>query len=151
MAASNVVQLPTTEDVEEAKESSRTLSKYADMERVQLSIKGSGGESDELILPGGGVQLLLDILSEMSRGNAISIMPIHAELSTQEVANLLNVSRPFLVGLLEEGKIPHHKVGSHRRVLAKDAFAYKKRIDDKRAETLDKLASESQKLDMGYE
>ncbi len=151
MAASNVVQLPTTEDVEEAKESSRTLSKYADMERVQLSIKGSDGENEELILPGRGVQLLLDILSEMSRGNAISIMPIHAELSTQEVANLLNVSRPFLVGLLEEGKIPHHKVGSHRRVLAKDAIDYKKRIDDKRTESLDKLASESQKLGMGYE
>ena len=147
----NVVQLPTEQEVEEAKLSSRTLSKYSNAERVQLSIKGSNNESDDLILPGHALQILLDVLSEMSRGNAISIIPIHAELSTQEAANILNVSRPFLVGLLEKGDINFHKVGSHRRVLAKDVIEYKKRIDSERTLTLDKLAEESQKLGMGYE
>lgn len=149
--SSNVVQLPTDQEVEEAKVSSRTLSKYADADRVQLSIKGSNNESDELILPGHALQLLLDVLSEMSRGNAISIMPIHAELSTQEAANILNVSRPFLVGLLENKQIPFHKVGTHRRVFAKDVIEYKQRIDADRVAALDKLAEESQKLGMGYE
>lgn len=148
---SNVVQLPTDQEVEEAKLSSRTLSKYADADRVQLSIKGSNNECDDLVLPGHALQLLLDVLSEMSRGNAISIMPIHAELSTQEAANILNVSRPFLVGLLESEQIPFHKVGTHRRVFAKDVIEYKQRIDTDRNMTLDKLAEESQKLGMGYE
>jgi len=151
MSSSNVVQLPTDQEVEEAKISSRTLSKYADADRVQLSIKGSNNESDELVLPGHALQLLLDVLSEMSRGNAISIMPIHAELSTQDAANFLNVSRPFLVGLLEKGDIHFHKVGTHRRVLAKDVIEYKQQIDAERMETLDKLTEESQKLGMGYE
>lgn len=151
MATSSVVQLPTTQDVEEAKVSSRTLAKYSDAERVQLSIKGSNNESDELILPGHALQLLLDILSEMSRGNAISVMPVHAELSTQDAANILNVSRPFLVGLLNEGVIAHHKVGSHRRVLAKDVIAYKQKVDAERLSSLDSLSSISQELGMGYE
>jgi len=139
----NVVQLPTEQEVEEAKLSSRTLSKYANAERVQLSIKGSNNQSDSLILPGHALQILLDVLSEMSRGNAISIIPIHAELSTQEAANILNVSRPFLVGLLEKDEINFHKVGSHRRVLAKDVIEYKQRIDTERTVTLDNLAVES--------
>lgn len=145
------MQLPTDQEVEEAKLSSRTLSKYADADRVQLSIKGSNNQSDELVLPGHALQLLLDVLSEMSQGNAIGIMPIHAELSTQDAANILNVSRPFLVGLLENGDIPFHKVGTHRRVLAKDVIEYKQRIDTERMATLDKLTEESQKLGMGYE
>lgn len=151
MSSSNVMQLPTDQEVEEAKLSSRTLSKYADADRVQLSIKGSNNQSDELVLPGHALQLLLDVLSEMSQGNAIGIMPIHAELSTQDAANILNVSRPFLVGLLENGDIPFHKVGTHRRVLAKDVIEYKQRIDTERMATLDKLTEESQKLGMGYE
>jgi excisionase family DNA binding protein len=150
-SSSNVVQLPTEQEVEEAKLSCRTLSKYADADRVQLSIKGSNNQSDELVLPGHALQLLLDVLSEMSRGNAISIIPIHAELSTQEAANMLNVSRPFLVGLLEKGEINFHKVGTHRRVLAKDVIDYKQKIDTERTATLDRLTEESQKLGMGYE
>jgi excisionase family DNA binding protein len=149
MSSSNVVKLPTSKDVEAAKESSRTLAKYADEDRVKLKIE-SQNESDELILPGPVMQLLLDILSEMSKGNAINLMPIHAELSTQEAANILNVSRPHLVKLLESNAIPFHKVGSHRRVYAKDIFEYKMRIDEARVESLDKLTQLSQDLDMGY-
>ena len=151
MGTSTVVQLPSAEDVQKAKESSRKLAKYSNAERVQLSIKANNGVSDELILPGHAFQLLLDILSEMSRGNAISVMPIHAELSTQEAANILNVSRPFFVGLLDDGTIAHRKVGSHRRVLVKDVIEYKQEIDNARQQTLDQLAAESQKLGMGYE
>ncbi len=150
-SSNNIVHLPTVEEAEFAKVSSRTLSQYADAERVQLSIKGSNNERDELVLPGSVVQILLEVLSEMSRGNAISLMPIHAELSTQEAANILNVSRPFLVKLLDEGKVEHRKVGSHRRILAKDLMEYKQSIDSKRHKTLDELTALSQELGMGYE
>jgi excisionase family DNA binding protein len=72
--------------------------------------------------------LLLEILTEIFKSNAITVMPIYAELSTQETAELLNISRPHLVELLEQGKIPFRKVGTHRRVLAKDVFDYKQYI-----------------------
>lgn len=146
----NVVHLPSPEEMEEAKSSSRTLSKYASADRVQMSLRGSNGESDEIVLPGHVLQMLLNVLSEMAKGNAISLMPINQELSTQEAANILNVSRPYLVKLLEEEKIPFHKVGAHRRVFARDIFDYKADIESKRRETLDALAKISQDESMGY-
>lgn len=150
MSSEKMAHLPTPEEVEQAKVSSRTLSKYAFADRVQLSLKSSNGETDDLVLPGGAVQILLDVLAEMAQGNAISLVPCHQEIGTQEAANLLNVSRPFLVGLLEDGKIPFHKVGTHRRVRLMDVLAYKAQIDENRHETLDELTALSQQEGMGY-
>lgn len=150
MTAQNVVHLPTQAEVEQAKISSRTLSKYADVDRVQLSLRGSNGESDDLVLPGHVLQILLDVLSEMSKGNAISLIPHHQEVSTQETANLLNVSRPFLVGLLEKGEIPFRKVGAHRRVLLTDVLAYREKTEQLRTQALDELSALSQDENMGY-
>ncbi len=149
--AQNIIQLPNKQEIEQAKQSSRTLSKYTDTERVHLKIKGSNKESDELVLPGHVVQLLLDILSEMAQGNAINVMPIHAELTTQEAANILNVSRPHFVKLVDNREIPCHKVGTHRRVLAQDVLDYKQRIDAQRHKVLDELTALSQEMEMGYE
>ena len=151
MTLSNIAHLPTPQETEEAKITSRALSKYANNERLHIKIASSNNESDDLILPGYAINLLLDILTEMSKGNAITVMPIHAELSTQETAELLNVSRPHLVELLEQGKIPFRKVGTHRRVLAKDVFDYKQRIAEDRLKALDELAAQAQELGMGYE
>ena len=150
MSAQKIVHMPTQTEVEQAKEASRTLSKYADVDRVQLSLRGSNGEMDDMVLPGHVLQLLLDVLSEISKGNAISLIPYHQEVSTQEAANLLNVSRPYLVGLLEQGEIPFRKVGAHRRVLLEDVMNYKERIDHQRSQTLDELAALSQQEGMGY-
>lgn len=151
MKSENEVRLPTPEQMEDAKASSRTLAKYADTERVHLTLSGSNGESDELVLPGRVIKMLLTVLTEMSQGNAISLIPWHKELGTQEAASILNVSRPFLVALLEQGEIPHHKVGSHRRVRLEDVLAYKERIDDQRHDALDRLTGVSQDEGMGYQ
>ncbi|NLY14732.1 MAG: excisionase family DNA-binding protein [Gammaproteobacteria bacterium] len=150
MNAHNVVHMPNAQEVEQAKISSRALSKYADADRVQLSLRGSNGETDDMVLSGAVLQLLLDVLAEMSKGNAVSLIPHHQEVSTQEAANLLNVSRPFLVGLLESGKIPFRKVGTHRRVLLTDIQSYKQGIAKDRSEALDELAALSQEEGMGY-
>lgn len=118
---SNVLQLPTDDDVSVARQTSRTLAKYANQARVSMNINGE----DEVILPGPAMDVLLIVLDEISKGNAISVMPVNAELSTQEAANLLNVSRPHLVTLLERGELPFTKVGTHRRVKAQDVIEYK--------------------------
>ena len=150
MSVQNVVRLPTQMEVEEAKVFSRTLSKFASTDRAQLSIKGANGEADDIILPGHVLQILLDVLAEMSKGNAISLIPHHQEISTQEAAKLLNVSRPFLVGLLENGEIPFRKVGAHRRVKLTDVLEYKDQSDAKRLQALNELTTLSQEEGMGY-
>lgn len=150
MSAQKIVHLPTAADVEHARHSSRTLSRYADVDRVQLSLRGSNGESDELVLPGHVLQILLKVLSEMSQGNAVSVLPYHQEISTQEAANLLNVSRPFLVRLLEDGALPFRKVGAHRRVKLQDVLAYQSGTDQQRRQTLHELTQLAQDEDMGY-
>lgn len=148
---SNVARLPTPEDAAQAKTTSRVLAKYAHAERLKLTVCDQAQENcEDLIVPGYALSLLLDILTEMAQGNAITIMPVHAELTTQEAAGILNVSRPYLIDLLEKGVIPFRKVGTHRRVLAEDIFRYKDKIDQDRLETLRQLVSESQELDMGY-
>jgi len=150
MSAQKILQLPSQAEVEDAKVTSRTLSKYADADRVQLSLRGSNGETDELVLPGHILQILLDVLSEMAQGNAVSLIPYHQEISTQDAANLLNVSRPFLIKLLENGSIPFRKVGAHRRVRLEELLAYKEKNIQQRRRALDELADLSQQEDMGY-
>src|ERR1035438_10192769 len=76
-------------------------------------------------LPGAIVGLLDEILKNMQAGKAVSIVPEHQQLTSQRAANLLGVSRPFMVRLLEEGKLPFHMVGSHRRVYLADLLVYR--------------------------
>ena len=151
MASSNLMHLPTIEEAEEAKISSRALSKYASNDRLNMKIILNGNETEDLILPGSAVNMLLEVLTEMSKGNAMTLMPIDAELSTQQAAEILNVSRPYLVNLLEQGEIAFRKVGTHRRVMAKDVFDYKQRVDSERLKALDELAIQAQECGMGYE
>lgn len=106
-----------------------------------------GDCGDERInLPEGVVEQLLEILSEMARGNSVTLVPIKAELTTQQAANILSVSRPYLIKLLDEGRIPARRVGTHRRVRAEDVFKYKGHVAAERARTLDEMAKLGQEL-----
>lgn len=137
---------PTAEDVQLAKNSSRRLAPY-----LNKNLNVRIAETDEQIeLPAVAVRLLIDLLSAMAEGNAVTLMPIHAELTTQQAANLLGVSRPFFIKQLEDEVVPFRRVGTHRRVLFSDLMKYKHEVDRERAKALDELTEQAQELDMGY-
>jgi excisionase family DNA binding protein len=109
-------------------------------------------ETDELItIPASALTLLYAILQNMAEGKAISIIPSDSEVSTQQAAELLNVSRPHLIKLLEAGKIPFKKVGSHRRILLKELITYDEKQKKDRENQLDFLSKQAQELNLGYE
>jgi excisionase family DNA binding protein len=141
--------LPSDVDTEEAKLSSRVLSPRVERHRslsLRLIDEDSRKEETVITLPAKVARVLLDILVQTAEGKAVTIIPTHAELTTQQAADVLNVSRPFLVQLLEKGKIPFRKVGTHRRVLLSDVLSYKQQTDSARKQALDELAALSQEL-----
>lgn len=143
--------MPTAEEAALARETSRLLAQHLrGRQALDVQIVEDTETREKLTLPAAAVRLLMDILTEMAAGNAVTLIPVHAELTTQQAADVLNVSRQFLVDLLEAGDIPFRKVGTHRRVLFEDLMTYKKRIDNERRKALDELTSEAEKLDMGY-
>ncbi len=101
-------------------------------------------------LPTGAVSLLMDILDTMAAGRGLTLIPENAELTTVQAAEILNVSRTFLIKLLDEDAIPYRKVGKHRRLRMEDLMSYKARIDADREAVLDQLVADAQANDMGY-
>lgn len=141
--------LPSTEEQQQAKELRRELARLVDADHAHLRLHAQGNE-ESFELPVSVARLLNRILAEMADGNAVTLVPIHAELTTSQAADLLNVSRPHLVKLLETGVIDHTKVGSHRRVRAEAVLRYREEQLKKRAEALDELTAEAQRLGLGY-
>ena len=147
---------PTPEEAALAQVSSRRLTRFLSRgikrKEFQLRIctENEADEEETVSIPVSAFRLLNDILTDMTQGNAVTIIPIHAELTTQQAADILNVSRPFLIEQLEKNVISHRKVGTHRRVLFQDLMDYKKTMDRQRLETLEKLTQQAEDLDMGY-
>ena len=143
---------PTEADALQARESLQRLSNYLGARKSELRIHIQDDESpgEEITLPMYVFRLLKDILAETAQGHAVALLPLQAELTTQQAADLLNVSRPYLIGLLEERKIPFRLVGQHRRVRLDDLLAYKRRDDENRRRVADELAADAQELGMGY-
>lgn len=144
---------PTPADARVAQESSLRLVKLlqARKRNIRLCLLSDDEPAETIPIPLAALGLLAEVLTEMAKGNAVTLMPIHAELTSQQAADLLNVSRPHLIELLEKGQIPHRKVGTHRRVLFQDLMAYKQKIDGARLKALEDMSALDQELGgMGY-
>jgi excisionase family DNA binding protein len=143
---------PTEADALLARESSRLLAtrELGRRTSVRIQLLDDGEEAEAVAVPSSALRLFLHLLAEMSQGNAVTLVPTHAELTTQQAADLLNVSRPYVVKLLDEGKIPSRTVGKYRRVRFDDLMVYKRKDDEARAKVLDRLTAEAQELGMGY-
>ena len=141
---------PSQADMEAAQQASRTLARFSGKGGVRVEAEDDHEARQSFVLPAAAVRLLADVLAYLAEGRSIVIMPDDAELTTQQAADMLNVSRPHLVKLLEENKLRHHKVGTHRRVVLRDLNAYRRTHMAESDAALDELVQQAQELDMGY-
>ena len=119
--------------------------------KIVGSIKRDGDKQQEpMVLPRLAVDMLVKMLTEMGRGYAVVVEPVEAELTTQQAADILNVSRPHLIGLLEKGEIPYHRVGNRRKISLMQLLAYKRRDDKYRDAIADEIMSETQNIGIDY-
>ena len=147
----STTDIPEPEDADLARVSAQALASRLAGHPKRVAIRFVEDSTEVIEIPLPAVRLLIELLNEMAQGNAVSLIPTNAELTTQEAADLINVSRGFLVKLLERQEIPHRKVGTQRRVLFRDLKVYEMRNCRERSRALDELASEGQALGLGYE
>ena len=143
-------ELPSPADVEAARDASHALLRLTGAGGVRVEGEGEHGALQGFVLPPAAVALLADALAGLAQGRRVVVVAEDAELTTQQAADLLNVSRPYLIGLLEAGKIAHRKVGTHRRIPLGDLLAYRRARKAKSALLMRELAAEAQELGMGY-
>ncbi|WP_417625094.1 helix-turn-helix domain-containing protein [Paremcibacter congregatus] len=141
------ITLPDEKEKELAGVGSRMFAKYIDEKDVSLRVVSeSNGET--ITIPQKTLRHIIDLLTEISKGNAVTLMPVHMELTTQEAANILHCSRPHLIKLLNQGKIAYEKVGTHRRIRCQDLLDYKSRRKQVEQEAARELTALSQELDL---
>ena len=141
---------PTPQDAAIARSTRVALSPYGGLDRPLKLRVGDGEREQPIDLPAGAVDLLMHVLEAMAAGQGVTLIPEGAGLTTVQAADVLNVSRPFLIKLLDQKAIPHRKVGKHRRIRMEDVMAYKDAIDRERERVLEQLTQEAQSHDMGY-
>ncbi len=137
---------PTLQDSEIAREATARIVPFVRTNKpLELQITEEVNP-EPIILPAGAVAMLKDILEAMAAGHSITMIPHHAELTTVQAADILNVSRPYLIKLLKEDKIPYRKVGTHRRIRMEDLMAYKEITDRESRAAMDELVALSEEL-----
>lgn len=136
-------RLPTPDETEKALAAMGALAKAA-KESGTVPIKF---DRQVVELPPAVAQILLDLLMHIGRGEAVTFVPFGAELTTQQAADMLNVSRPFLVKLIESGQLAHYKVGTHRRIKAADLLRYRQDREERQRKALGNLARLGQEIE----
>ena len=134
-------RLPSDAERASANQLRRVLASHASDEAGQrFHFRNDRSEQVEVILPSALAHLLMELLRHVGSGDAVTVVPLGQMLTTQQAADILNVSRPFLISLLNNGKMPFELVGRHRRIKAEHLFAYKRDRDEQRGTALAELA-----------
>jgi len=137
--------LPSEAEAILAKETGRVLASH--MRAAEpLNFQIGPALEDSVRVPASALRMLVRILEEMAKGNAVTLIPVHAELTTQEAADMLNISRPSLIQLLDEGRIDYRKVGTHRRVRFEALIKFKRQADADRKAALAEFVAYDQEL-----
>jgi excisionase family DNA binding protein len=141
---------PGDVDAEVAARAARRIEEYLDGHPDDDLIEALReiGTEDALVIPRATAVMFAQILDLLAQGRGVQIFPKEVELSTQQAADMLNVSRPYLIGLLESGSISFRKVGRHRRIKFEDLMDYKRRDDLSRRTAADELAELTEDLDL---
>jgi|AntRauTorcE11898_2_1112593.scaffolds.fasta_scaffold36400_1 excisionase family DNA binding protein len=139
-------EIPTQKDTREAKSFLRIKKKNPDSKSEFIYRYGG----NEIELSPKILEMVDFILENISKGKAVSIVPTDQEITTQVAADMLNVSRPYVVKLLEEGKLPYRKVGRHRRIKLRDVQRYDNEMQQTQQNGLDELAKLSQEMGIDY-
>ena len=153
--AARELELPDEQTAKQAGEAVRYLNGLPGVDlsgfgSVQLVVGSSVQEPVKVDLPRKAVRIIVDVLVELAKGNAVTVVPVRAELTTQQAADILNVSRPYLVGLLDKGKIPHRMVGNRRKVPLPDLLECKRVDDAYRRDIARQLTEEAQRIGLEY-
>jgi excisionase family DNA binding protein len=135
---------------QDAERALRRLNNYLDRtkgsnEDIQVHLE-TGTQEDALVLPRPAAEMFAVMLAALASGRGVQVMPVDAELTTQQAADVLNVSRPYLIGLLDDEKIPYRRVGRHRRIRVEDLMSYKREDDQRRHGAANELAQLGQDL-----
>lgn len=140
---------PGDVDAEIACRTARRIRDYlaSHMDEDPINILVEAGD-EVLVVPRAGAALLAQVMDTLARGQGVAVIPSEAQLTTQQAAEMLNVSRPYLIGLLESGQIEYRKVGRHRRIRFEDLMEYKRHADQRSRAAADKMADLSQELDL---
>jgi excisionase family DNA binding protein len=138
--------LPTEEDIAQAREASRQLARMLPDDALALRLVTDDNRHERIAIPPGALRLFVDVLTQLGQGRAVTLLPQRAELTTQEAADYLNVSRPYVVGLIEQNKLPARKVGTRRRIAFEDLVRFDEQDRARRRAALDELARIDQEL-----
>jgi excisionase family DNA binding protein len=142
--------LPDATDVTTAADAVKSVKNYLRTHKrngtVHLVVDDE--HRDTLVVPRSAVELLARVLAHMAAGEGVSVVPSHAELTTQQAADMLNVSRPYLIGLLDAGQIEYRKVGTHRRIKAESLLRYMREDDRKRRTVADELTALTEEMEL---
>ncbi|MDQ2166444.1 MULTISPECIES: helix-turn-helix domain-containing protein [Vibrio] len=145
-------KLPSAEEIALARLGSQELSAVLETngEAQTINVIDKSGKTHEVTIPASALNLMIEVLTQLGQGNSVSITPIHAELTTQEGADLLNVSRPTFIKLLDSGVIPFTRSGNRRKIAFADVMTHKKQLEEESLATLADLSALDQEMGMGY-
>lgn len=152
-APSSEIAVPKNREIQAAIQGRQALDAYlaTRLETQHIQIFDEQQQAHKVELPTSALRLLNEILAELAQGHAVKVVPVHTELTTQEAADMLNISRPHLIKLLDRAELPFHKTGKHRRIKFADVQAYKETRDRASEDAMAALAQQAQELRMGYE